>query len=220
MPLLIAFIAGKSKGRENGALSKHDSCTMHKGAMVAWSSYVKSKENGSVMVQLSSSYSKMVELNRYYIRTIAEVVLFCAIHDMPLRGHVEYGSATKKGVFLDLVQYTANHDHHFQKKMALIPNNAKYLSPDIQNEVLQILSDMVLSAIHNEVANAKFYSISADETRDNSKKEILSVVLRYYNTTTCNVKEAFTGFVYLEELGAEYITLSLVNVVQNCLKLS
>ena len=84
--------------------------------------------------------------------------------------------------------------------MALIPNNAKYLSPDIQNEVLQILSDMVLSAIHNEVGNAKFNSISADETRDNSKKEILSVVLRYYNTTTCNVKEAFTGFVYLEEL--------------------
>ena len=71
------------------------------------------------MVQLSSSYSKMVELNRYYIRTIAEVVLFCAIHDMPLRGHVEYGSATKKGVFLDLVQYTANHDHHFQKKWHL-----------------------------------------------------------------------------------------------------
>ena len=161
----------------------------------------------------------MVELNCYYIRTIAEVVLFCAIHDMLLFGHVEDGSATKKGIFLDLVQYTANHDHHFQEKMALIPNNAKYLSPDIQNEVLQILSDMVLSAIHNEVANAIFYSISADETRDNSKKEILSV-LRYYNTTICKVKEAFAGFVYLEELGAEYITLSLVDVVQNGLKLS
>ena len=68
---------------------------------------------------------------------------------------------------------------------------------------------MVLSAIHNEVANAKFYSISANEARDNSRKEILSVMLRYYNTTTLKVKEAFTGFVYLEQLGAEHITLSL-----------
>ena len=212
--------AGTSKGKGNGALVKHDTCSVHKGAMVAWSSYLKSKETGSVMVQLSSSYSKMVELNRYYIKTIAEIILFCAMHDMPLRGHVEDGRTIKKGLFLDFVQYTANHDHHFRGKMALIPNNAKYLSPDIQNEILQILSDMVLSAIHNEVANAKYYSVSADETRDNSKKELLSVVLRYYNTSTCKVKEAFTGLVYLEELGAESITSSLINVVQNELKLS
>ena len=28
---------------------EHDSCLIHEGAMVAWSSYLKSKETGSVM---------------------------------------------------------------------------------------------------------------------------------------------------------------------------
>ena len=109
--------AGTSKGKGNGALVKHDTCLVHKGAMVAWSSYLKSNETGSVMVQLSSSYSKMVE---HYIKTIAEIILLCAIHDMPLHGHVENCRIIKKGLFLDIVQYTANHD---QEKMALIPNN-------------------------------------------------------------------------------------------------
>ena len=45
-------------------------------------------------------------------------------------------------------------------------------------------------------------------------------MLRYYNASTCKVKETFTGLVYSEELGAEKIISSLIDVVQNELKLS
>ena len=56
-----------------------------------------------IFAQLSSSYSKMVELNQFYIKTIAETILFCAMHDMPLHGHVEDGRTIKNGLFLDFV---------------------------------------------------------------------------------------------------------------------
>ena len=99
------------------------------------------------MAQLSSSYCKTVEMNRYYIKTIAEIILFCATHDLPLRGHSEDKNAITKGVFLDFIQFIAHHDITFKQKLKQIPNSAKYLSADIQNEILHILSDMVLALI-------------------------------------------------------------------------
>ena len=91
-------IGKTSNGKELGVLNTHDLSSTHKGAMISWLSYVKSKETGSIMEQLSVSYSKTVELNRYYIKTIAEIVLFCATHDLPLRGHAEGDDSISKGV--------------------------------------------------------------------------------------------------------------------------
>ena len=99
------------------------------------------------MAQLSSSYCKTVEVSRYYIKTITEIILFCATHDSPLRGHSEDKNAITKGVFL---QFIVRHDVTFKEKLKHIPNNAKYLSADIQNEILHILSDMALALIRKE----------------------------------------------------------------------
>ena len=101
--------------------------------MISSLSYLKTKDTGSVMTQLSSSYAKAVEVNRYYVQTIAEILLFCAMHDLLFRGHSEDGTALTKGVFLDFVDLLAQHDSCFKDKLNNIPNNAKYLNSDIQN---------------------------------------------------------------------------------------
>ena len=49
---------------------------------------------------------------------------------------------------------------------------------------------------------------------------MLSIALRYYNPSTCKVKEVFTGLVYLDDLGAENITKCIVNHIQGALTLS
>ena len=108
---------------------------------------------------------------------------------------------------MDLVAFTAKHDPEFRAKLELIPNNAKYLSHEVQDEILAILSDMVLKKIHSECIEAKWYSVSADETKDNSKKEILTIVLRYFENSSSTVVERFVGFNYLGiGLGADAIT--------------
>ena len=48
--------------------------------------------------------------------------------------------------------------------------------------------------------------LSADETKDNSKKELLSIVLRYFSNMEEMIVEHFIGFTYLHGLGAQSIT--------------
>lgn len=54
-------------------------------------------------------------------------------------------------------------------------HNAKYTSKIIQNDVLDCLAEMVRSEIIEDVKD-----IMADETKDVSKKEQISFILRYY----------------------------------------
>ena len=75
-----------------------------------------------MMAQLSSSYCKTVEVYHYYIKIIAEIILFCATHDLTLRGHSEDKNSITKGVFLDFVQFIACHDVTFKEKLKHIPN--------------------------------------------------------------------------------------------------
>lgn len=56
---------------------------------------------------------------------------------------------------------------------------AKYISPTMQNELLQIMANMLREEINAEVKEEKWFSIMADESRDNRKSEQLSVVVRY-----------------------------------------
>ena len=54
------------------------------------------------MDHMSTSY-KEVELNWYYIKKIAEIILSCATHELPFHGHDESTESISKRVFLDFV---------------------------------------------------------------------------------------------------------------------
>ena len=51
-----------------------------------------------------------------------------------------------------------------------------YFSPDIQNEVIQILRSRVKSEITSRVKKAKYYSILFDATPDTSRQEQVIVL--------------------------------------------
>ena len=185
--------------------------------MVAWEYY---KTHGS---QISDAqYLNQVEKNRYYLKTIAEVVLLCATDELPLRGHDEYHGKSK-GVFLDIINFTAKHDTKFAERLSTMPKNATYLSPEMQNEILEVLAGMVVKGIVDDCYSSTYFCLSADETKDVSKKEMLSISLRYYSNSKETMVEHFIGFTYLEALGAEYITQKILEKLgeirlslQNC----
>ena len=58
------------------------------------------------------------------------------------------------------------------------PGNAKYTSPTIQNEILHILASNVQNAIREKIGDAKF-CILVDEARDESKREQMTIILRF-----------------------------------------
>ena len=70
------------------------------------------------------------------------------------------------------------------------PKNATYTSPEMQNFILKVLGDMVRKKICTQVKNC-YFSILADETKDVSKKEQLSIIVRYFNNQTNAINERF-----------------------------
>ena len=65
------------------------------------------------------------------------------------------------------------------QKLQNLPGNAKCTSPDVQNEVITILTACVKNKIAQEVRNAEIFTVSADGTSDSDGNEIFAIVLRY-----------------------------------------
>ena len=72
------------------------------------------------------------------------------------------------------------------------PRNAIYTSPDIQNSLLNILANLVRTAICNGVREADMFSVLADETKDCSKQEQLAIAVRYIDKAM--IREHFIQF--------------------------
>ncbi|XP_050210749.1 uncharacterized protein LOC126661039 [Mercurialis annua] len=58
------------------------------------------------------------------------------------------------------------------------PKNASHTSPDIQKEILYVFSTKIEREIRQEIGDAKF-SIIVDESRNESKREQMALILRF-----------------------------------------
>ena len=78
--------------------------------------------------------------------------------------------------------------------------NAKYTSPTIQKEILHILTSNVRNAIREKIGDAKF-CILVDETRDESKREQMAIILRFVDKEGF-IKERFFHIVHIRDTTA------------------
>ncbi|XP_062085335.1 uncharacterized protein LOC133791421 [Humulus lupulus] len=74
------------------------------------------------------------------------------------------------------------------------PSNASYTSPDIQKEILYVFSNKVKKEIRQEIGDSKF-CIIVDEARDESKREQMTLVLRFVDKEVF-IRERFFGVVH------------------------
>lgn len=84
---------------------------------------------------------------------------------------------------------------------------AKYLSPDIQNELIELAGEEVLSSILSNARNAKWFSIMADECADVSNIEQMAICIRYVNEDN---DVDFIGYVPLNSVDAESLTNAIL----------
>ena len=141
--------------------------------------------------------------------------------EIAFHGHDESANSLCPGKFLALLSLVARHDPVVKNRLDDLPNHAKYISPDIQNDLLSIMGNSVLHKICLEVQDAQYYSLLVDETKDISKIEQISVMVRY--SVGGSVCERFIDYIAARELNAQslvgYITsfLQKVNLsLQNC----
>ncbi|GFY64403.1 uncharacterized protein TNIN_273011 [Trichonephila inaurata madagascariensis] len=96
--------------------------------------------------------------------------------NLPFWGHRETRDSTQRGNFLNIIDLLAKYDpllnvHLSEKRIQ------KYLSPKIQNELIAIIGSRIKE---NIVKNVFF--IILDTTQDISKKDQLSIIIRYVTT--------------------------------------
>ena len=155
---------------------------------------------------------RRLEDNQRVIESLFKVILLCGMQGLGLCGHrndhIKWDNkkdvSGNQGNFVALVHYRAETDETLKKHLQNAPQTAKYTSKTIQNHLIDIIGKCI---ILDEVREAKFYSIIADEVCDVSNKEQLSLCLGYIQASS--VKERFLDFVQVERIIGRELATSL-----------
>ena len=216
---------------KRGTLTIHEASNKHRAAVLSWKDFLSTLQNDtSIANQLERGRGRTIQENRQYVTYLLEVILCCAQQGLPLRGHREVehhddDTAINMGNFRNILKLTSRHIDLLHHKLTSGPRNATLIGHDYQNSMLSLLAQSVLESIINEVRVARYYTILVDETKDISKKEQLTLILRYVLNGV--VHERFISYSYCEELHAAAITsyiydaltgigLSIANCVSQC----
>ncbi|CAM4951311.1 unnamed protein product [Rotaria socialis] len=152
--------------------------------------------------------------NRAKLMKICSTILLCARQMIALRGHVENEDfrSSNRGNFIEILQWASSTDSLVNSILNDSNSNSTYLSPTIQNEILNILADQIRRKISGEIKNRPFV-LMADESKDITGKEQMSVVLRYVDAEN-EIHEHFMGFIKLDQLDAKSLSEKLFEFLQ------
>ncbi|CAC5424108.1 unnamed protein product [Mytilus coruscus] len=166
----------------------------------------------SVTRQISSHYDKIVTRNRQILEIIIETIISCGQQNTALRGHEE-----DKGNFMALLQYRSKdndllREHLYRKNMENIQstNNTTYLSPEIQNEIIEICGEIISDDIVKTCNAAPRFGYMADEATDVATIEQMALCLGFYDPSELRIREGFIGFADRKATTGESLTESFL----------
>ena len=176
----------------------------HKDAVTFCDGFVKrmSGTRESVAVQFQRDLSHSIQTNKQKLGSIVETVVLCGRQNIPLRGHHDSGtdvehvqSIANHGKFRALLNFRISAGDTVPKRhLETAGRNAIYTSPDIQNQIINILRDQICEAILSEVRDSLCYTLIADEGTDCSNKEEICIILRYVEPMSCQIKVNLVAF--------------------------
>ena len=148
------------------------------------------------------------------------MIRFLVVNEMHLRG--EHFS---RGKLLNLFEFVASKDEKLAGIVETVPANAKYSSPDIQNEIISITSEIVRSKVMHEVrsSDGECYIINCDGTcdkntmtcdgtRDKNNVEELSIIVRFVKDGES--MERLLQMTPLGELDAQSMATKILSVFE------
>ena len=159
----------------------HGRSTVHMNNIFSFSMLGKC----NIKTQLNSAYrdallkhNEQVDKNRYVLTQIINCIQFCGSFELALRGHDETETSLNKGIFRELVSFSAELDNvlkaHIEKSKVF-----KGTSKIIQNELLECMMEVYHKEVAKEIQNSQFVAVMADETTDVACESQLVIVLRY-----------------------------------------
>ncbi|KAM6586353.1 hypothetical protein CsatA_008958 [Cannabis sativa] len=157
--------------------------------------------------------SQEIADNRLRLKTSIEGIRWLAFQACPFRGHNESKTSINRGNFLELLSFITSYNDKVAEVLDKAPRNATYTSPTTQKQVLHVLGNKVRNAIREEIGDAKF-SVIVDEARDESKKEQMSIVLRFVDKDGY-VQERFFGLIHVKDTAALTLKEGIFSILSN-----
>lgn len=173
---------------------------------------IKAEKSSSIASLIISGHKIKVSTNRHVLEKIIEVILLCGRQNIPLHGHDE-----ERSNFIAILHEKAKTDNILADHLAFSANSrAKYTSPDIQNELIELCGKEILQQIIDACKNAMCFAIIADECTEKATKEQMSLCLRfldYDSNNTIIIREEFVGFKHAESVKGAAVTNIIVNLL-------
>lgn len=117
-----------------------------------------------------------------------------------------------EGNFREILKYKTK-DIDYMKNFLSSDYRNKYISPFIQNEIINCCGDIILKKLVKEINESGYFSVLADETTDVSVKEQLTICVRYLVGTgkDINIHESFLKFTEITSLTGKDLASSILN---------
>ena len=174
----------KSCGTKNrGKLVKHFSSQSHKRALLSYAHFSKTSGHVDALLDKTKRSALIQEeedlqQNRRIIEILLDITKTFGRQGIAFRGHGD----DKDGNFNQMVKLLSRHCpelKHWLNTSRMRPYHATYLSPQSQNEFIEIVGHQVQQRIIRDVKDAGMYSVMADTTPDVSHKDRLAIACRY-----------------------------------------
>jgi hypothetical protein len=186
----------------NPRIQDHENSPAHRLAFLAWKKLERGlNKSGLFDDRLQQEIAKAAKMWREILERITATVQTLAQQNLPLRGHREsLVSDPNSGNFLALLKYLAKFVPVVREHLDSVsgkPGCLSYFSPDIKNELINLLGAKVRQTITSSIQKAKYYSIIFDTTPDSAHIEQmsqLSNLLRFSVTLWKSRKLLLTSF--------------------------
>ncbi|KAF0687421.1 52 kDa repressor of the inhibitor of the protein kinase-like, partial [Aphis craccivora] len=162
---------------------------------------------------------EQIKENRKRLIPIIECIILCGRQEIALRGHRDAGNifthdTSNQGNFRSILLYRSNGDEHLNSILQT-PGRNKYITPQIQNEIISSCGNLILQTIVKKVNDSQCFSVLADETTDISVTEQLALCVRYIDKEN-NANESFLKFIQVQSLSGKNLADSILNGLMSC----
>lgn len=195
----------------------HSNADYHKLSTLRAEEFVKIIENKTfdVATQVDSFRKAQVIENRQKLIPIIETIIFCGRQELAMRGHDDSGPIfncekdNNDGNFRSLLRFRAlSGDLTLKNHLMNSSGKSVYISPIIQNEIIQICGSLIQKEIVLKINQAKFFTILADETCDISRIEQMSLCVRYIDNGC--IKEDFLAFIPIYDVSGKGMACTII----------
>ncbi|XP_065673947.1 zinc finger MYM-type protein 1-like [Hydra vulgaris] len=192
----------------------HENSKEHIQCMIKGIEFIK--QNTHVDEYMVSQIKREFNYWSAILNRIVAVIHFLAERGLAFRGHNEVIGSSNNGNYLGMLELLTQFDPVLKQHIDTFANkgkgNVNCLSKTICEELIEIMSQKVLTHIITEIKKAKYWGIIVDSTPYISHMAQLSVLFRYY--LNGHVYERFFCFLQIKSHDSKSLITDILDLLE------